>query len=47
MRKFTIYYKDPIGISNKADSYGADEFEAESKFKVLYPDCVIQETIEN
>ena len=41
MKKFTIYYKDSINRSNQADSYGKDSYEAEKKFKILYPDATI------
>lgn len=46
MKKFIIRYKDYLGRVNKSERVAVDIIEAEKKFKLLYPDCVIQETVE-
>jgi len=46
MKKIIINYKDHLGRVNKAERYANDSVDAEKKFKTLYPDCVIQETVQ-
>lgn len=46
MKKHIIFYKDHMGRANQAESFGKDTLEAESKFKTLYPDCTITNTVQ-
>jgi len=45
--KYTIFYRDHLGRKNQTQSSGEDSIEAEQKFKVLYPDCVVVEVVNN
>jgi hypothetical protein len=47
MQNFTIYYKDYLGRNNKAESTGKTQLEAENKFKTLYANCTIINTVNN
>jgi len=41
MKTFTIYYKDHVGRKNQTTTQAKDDFQAQQKFEVLYPDCNI------
>lgn len=45
MKKFIVYYRDPVGRKNQCEVFAKDSIDAESKFRVLYADCVITDTI--
>ena len=47
MKNFTIYYKDYLGRNNKTNTIQKTQLEAESRFKILYPNCTITNIIIN
>lgn len=38
---YTIYYRDHLGRKNQSQFSGIDEAQAQDKFKILHPDCVV------